>query len=114
MQLKMPTLAQTYAFGRHVVSYAAGAVTMAAAVHVINGDQSSSLLAAITQIYNGVTSIAGGIATIVSVSAGLYAAWSSSPLSQLLAVARSAAVKQIVVASPATADAVPSYKVVAK
>lgn len=114
MQIKMPTLGQTTAFGRHVVSYAMGAVTMAAALHVVNDGQASSLTTAITQIVNGVTSIAGGVATLISVGAGLYAAWSASPLSQLLAVAKNAEVKQVVVATPATADAVPSAKVVAK
>jgi hypothetical protein len=80
--MKMPTLGQASAFGRHVVSYAMGAITMAAAVHVVNGQDASSLTTAVSNIANGVTSIAGGIATIVSVAAGLYAAWSSSPLSQ--------------------------------
>lgn len=112
--MKMPTLAQQAAFGRHVVSYAMGAITMAAALHVVTGDQASSLTTAVTQISNGVVSIAGGIATLVSLGAGLYAAWSSSPLSQLLAVAKNADVKQVVVANPVTANAVPSDKVVAK
>lgn len=114
MQLKMPTYGQVIAFGRHVVSYAMGAVTMAAALHVVDNNQAASLTTAITQITNGVTSIAGGVATLITVLTGLYAAWSASPLSQLLAVAKNTEVKQVVVASPATADAVPSSKVIAK
>jgi len=112
MKLTMPTLAQSAAFGRHVVSYSMGAITAAAAVHAIDGGQASSLTGAVSQIASGVTSIAGGIATIVSVGAGLYAAWSASPLRQLLAAAANPNVQKVI--APAIADSVPSDKVVAK
>lgn len=112
--MKMPTLGQATAFGRHVVSYSMGAITMAAALHVVKDSDASSLTTAVTQISNGVVSIAGGLATIVSVGAGLWAAWSSSPLRQLLAVANNVEVKQVVLSNPATANAVPSDKVIAK
>lgn len=111
--MKMPTLGQWTAFGRHVVSYSMGAITVAAAGHLVSSQDASSLTTAVTQIANGVTSIAGGVATIISVGAGLWAAYSSSPLRQLLAVAKNPDVKQVIASAP-VANAVPSDKVVAK
>jgi len=111
--MNLPTTAQAAAFGRHVLSYSMGAITAAAALHVVDGGQASSLTTAVNQIATGVTSIAGGVATLVSVGAGLYAAWSASPLRQLLAAASNPAVKQII-AAPAAVDAADHDKVVAK
>lgn len=108
--MNLPTLGQASAFGRHVLSYAMGATTAAVALHVLSGEQGTSVAGAISQIASGIASITGGVATLVSVGAAVWAAWSASPLRQLLAAAANPQVAKIV--APAIADAVPSDKVV--
>lgn len=110
MNLSVPTLGQASAFGRHVLSYAMGATTAAVALHVINGDQGTTIAGAISQIASGITSIAGGVSTLIALGSGLYAAWTASPLRQMLAVAANPDVAKVV--APKIADAVPSAKVV--
>jgi len=108
--MNLPTMGQASAFGRHVVSYAMGAVTMAVAFHAISNQDGTSITGAIGQIVNGVTSIAGGVSTLIAVGSGIWAAWTASPLRQLLAVAANPDVSKVV--APTIADAVPSNKVV--
>jgi hypothetical protein len=110
--MKLPTLGQVASFGRHVVSYSAGAVTMAVALHAISGSDGASITGAVGQIVTGINSIAGGIATLLSIGTGLWAAWKQSPLSQLLAVASNPNVTKVV--APAIAESVPHDKVVAQ
>jgi hypothetical protein len=57
-----------------------------------------------------VTSIVGGVSTLIAIGSGLYAAWTASPLSQMLAVASNPDVAKVV--APKIADSVPSDKVV--
>jgi hypothetical protein len=89
MKLSFPTGAQVAAFGRHVASYAAGAVTVAVGLHFISPDQGSQIGDAIKGIINGVASIVGGVATLLSIGAGLYASWTASPSSQASAIGAS-------------------------
>jgi hypothetical protein len=110
--MNLPTLAQASAFGRHVVSYAMGATTMLVAIHILNGDQGASVAGAIQQIASGITSIAGGVATLISIGTGIWAAWTASPKQQLLAVAANPDVAKVV--APTIAASVPSDKVVAQ
>ena len=84
--MNLPSQAVVAAFGRHVLSYAAGAVTVAAALHVVSPDQANSLSTAITQIVSGVQTAMGGVATVVSVGAGLYAAWTATSRSRIAAI----------------------------
>src|SRR5262249_30557641 len=100
----IPEKSSVIAFGRHVISYAAGAVTVAAALHVITPDQAHSLTDAIGQIITGVQTAAGGIATIVSIGSAFYAGWSATKTSQLKAVAANPEVKAIVTNTIAAAD----------
>lgn len=107
------TLAQFNAFGRNAVSYAAGAVTVLMSLGFLSNVDGSKITEALTQIASGVTTAAGGIATLVTVFAGLYAAWTARPNGQIAAVAANPDVKKIVTDSK-TADASPSDKVVSK
>lgn len=111
MNLSFPTGAQLAAFGRHIVSYAAGAATAGVAIHFLTPDQGSQLTAGITNIVNGVDSIVGGVATLVAVGSALYAAWTASPKSQIKAVAANPDVSKVI-AAPAVANSIPSNKVV--
>jgi hypothetical protein len=110
MNLSLPTGAQLAAFGRHVASYAAGAVTVGVGLHFLTPDQGTQIGNAVTGIVNGVESIVGGVVTLVSIGAGLYAAWTASPTSQVKAVAANPDVQKVI-ASPSVAAAVPNAKV---
>jgi hypothetical protein len=92
----VPSLAVVEAFGRHVPSYIAGAVTMAVGFAVVTPDQGHQIGDALTAIYNGVTSIAGGVSTLVAVGSGLYAGWTATHASQIKAVAAMPNVAKIV------------------
>ena len=91
MKLSIPTGAQVAAFGRHVASYAAGAVTVAVGLHFISPEQGSQIGDAINGIINGVASIGGAVATLLSIGAGLYASWTASPSSQAASIGASSA-----------------------
>ena len=105
----VPSLSVVEAFGRHVPSYIAGAVTMAVGFAVIKPDQGHQIGDALTAIYNGITSIAGGVSTLVAVGSGLYAGWTATHASQIKAVAAMpnvAKIVPIVNADPASAVAI--------
>lgn len=86
MNLSLPSLAQLAAFGRHVATYAAGAVTVGIGLHILTPDQGSQIGSAVTGILNGVASIAGGLASLVAIGSGLYAAWTASGTKQAAAI----------------------------
>jgi hypothetical protein len=111
MNISFPTGAQLAAFGRHVVSYGAGAVTAGVAIHFLSPDQGSQITQALTGIVNGVNSIVGGVATLIAVGSGIYAAWTASPSSQIKAVAKNPDVSKVI-AAPTVANSIPSNKVV--
>lgn len=113
----MLTTEQWTAFGRHVVSYAAGAATMAVGLggvavtmHAITADQATQLGTAFQALAEGIKTIVGAVATIASVGAGVWAAYTASKGSQAAALAKDPGT--IVVTDPATAKAVPAGNVV--
>lgn len=107
MQLSLPTPDMMAAFGRHVVSYAAGAITVGVGFHVLSSDQGNSLGTAIGQVVSGVETTMGGLATIFSLGAGLYAAWTASPVSQAKSLVR-AVPGTTIMTDPAIAAATPA------
>lgn len=109
----MITFSQFTAFGRNAVSYVAGAVTALVSFGLLSNADGGKITEALTQIVTGVTTAAGGTATLVSIVAALYAARTASPASQIAAAAANPDVKKIVT-SAKTADASTSDKVVSK
>lgn len=109
----MPSKLQLTAFGRHVVSYGMGAVTVLAVTHSISSDQATNATNAITQISTGLASIVAGVTTLVSLISGLYAASSASLKSQIAAV-QAAPQAQVTVTDPKLAEGVPGVKVAGK
>lgn len=107
---------QYKAAGRHALSYAAGAVTAAAAIGLISQGDSTSLLSGLNQIVSGLEGIAKGVGVMAGVLVPIYtalkAAHSASPQEQIKTVAAMPEVKGIVVTA-AVAEATPSEKVVA-
>lgn len=109
--MNLPTQSQYISFGRHVISYAMGGITMFAALHLISGGDATNLTSALNQLSHGAAEVITALGTIIATVSGIYAAWSASPLSQLLAVAKQAAdpsspVKGVIVQNtPAGLDA---------
>ena len=83
----MITMGQAAAIGRHVATYTAGAVTAAAALHLLSGADAATIQTSLQHIENGVTEIATGLGPIIGLVSAAYAAWSASRKSQVKAVA---------------------------
>lgn len=106
--------AQIAAVGRHVLSFAMGAVAMASIAHVISADQANSLSGAFNQIATGLSSVFAGVATLVSVGTAAYAAYTASTKNQISAAASHPEVSSIVVTNQSLATSIPNDKVTAK
>jgi len=106
MKIGMPSGASLISFGRVTLSYAMGAVTMAAGFHFITQNQAQSIGQAIEQIANGITSIAGGVATLVTVGTGLWAAYRVSRGAQVTTVSNITGTHVVVDTNKAPADLV--------
>lgn len=102
--MNMPTMGQAAAFGRHVVSYSAGAITMLAGLHVISAGDATTISTSINQISSGVAQIAAGLAPLIAIGSAWYASWTASRKSQIAAVNATPGIK--VVAENATAQTV--------
>lgn len=105
---------QYKAAGKHAASYAAGGVTVAVAIGLLNSGQGVDATADINSITSGIESIAKGVAGILAIATPIYTAWkaanNASPAGQ--AAALTAAVPETrIITTPAIADAVPSDKV---
>lgn len=105
--MEMPTQAQLAAFGRHLLSYGAGAATAAAAFNLISSGQAMVITTSLQHIGNGVSEIAVGVAPLVSLATGLFAAWTASHKSLVEAVA--AIPGTTVVTTPQLAAATPDH-----
>ena len=71
MQINIPTSfnsAQLYAAGRHVLSFVMGGVAIGSIMHVISADQANALTGAFNQIATGLSSVAAGVATLVTMA----------------------------------------------
>jgi len=99
---------------RHVYTSAGTATAVLLAVGVISQGDATALANAVHQIGDGVSSIAAGVSALVPIGMGVWAAISASLGSRLQSIAKDPEVKQVVVATPAVADSVPSNKVVAQ
>lgn len=84
--MALPTQNQVVAAGRHLLTFAAGGIATAAALHAISPADATSATNALTQIGTGLASLIAGITTLIGVASGAYAAWSASPFSQIFAV----------------------------
>lgn len=103
---------QIIAFGRHVVTFIAGAVTLMATFNLITHDQANMLTSSFTQIVQSLGEISVAVAPIVALISGLYASRSASPANQLKAVVANEAVAKIEIKDPVVVGAIPSDKVV--
>lgn len=84
--MQLPTSGQVAAAGRHVVSFIAGGVTVAAGLHLLSGTNASTITTSVQHIEAGVAEIAAGLGPLVAILSGWYAAWSASHIQQLKSV----------------------------
>ena len=119
--MNTPTQEQWLSIGRHVAGYAGGAVSMFAALHLINAGDADKAATALTQISTGFSSIIGGIGTLMGIGATVYGFLTAGPLSMFFKGAKAVAADPQVVqqatvteqASIATAaQALPEIKAV--
>ena len=108
--LQVPSQIQLEAFGRHVVSYAMGAITVLAFTHIVSPDQAQSATTAITQISQGVALIISGGGTLVAFASALWATISASLRSQIASVQASPKA-QVTVSDPKLAAGIPGVQV---
>ena len=109
--MQLPSYAQAYAVGRHLLTAAGTVVATAAFLHLISGDDAGRIKDALSQIGTGVASLAAGIGTLVSIASASYAAYTASQQHQIASVAAMPEVHEIV-ATHDVAVAAPSEKVV--
>jgi hypothetical protein len=107
--MQLPNQSQIVAFGRHVISYSAGAVSAGMVLHLISTGQGQDLGEAIRQISTGVASIIAGAMTILATASGVWAAWKQSPFATLLQASKVIGNSgQIVLKDPKLAAALPA------
>lgn len=110
IQKYIPSASALAGFGRHVVTFVAGATAMAAGMHAISPDQATGIQTDVSGIVNGLTSVIGGVSGLIGIGMGLYAGWQSTNASKVAAVA--AVPGQKVLTDPATAASIPNPDVV--
>lgn len=77
---------QIAAISRHVVTYAMGAATAAAAFGLLNSNDVGTISTSLGEISDGVAKIAAGLAPLVAMASGVYAAWAASRKAQIASV----------------------------
>lgn len=77
---------QIKSISRHLVTYAMGAASALAALHVVSAGDATTISDSITKISGGVAGIVAGLAPLVAIGSATLAAWSSSHASQIAAV----------------------------
>jgi|HubBroStandDraft_6_1064221.scaffolds.fasta_scaffold65276_3 hypothetical protein len=113
--MQLPSEAQVVAFGRHVVSYSAGAVSAGVALHVLSEGDAKTIGDAVTTIFTSVTSIITALSTLAAVAMGIWAGVKSSPFAQLLAASKVLGTQgRIIVKDAQLADALPANVVAAQ
>jgi hypothetical protein len=101
-------VAQELAIGKHVVSYAAGALTM---VGILTTADSATLITSFDHIVNGVKEIAIGAGPLVALGMGLWARYNTSTKAQIASVAASPQVSTVIVKDPVLANSIPAQNV---
>lgn len=96
------TLDELLASGRHIVTFAAGALTTFGLTKAVNPDV---LITSFDHIFNGVKEIAVGVGPLAAAAMAWWATRKSSPASQVATVSAMPEVKAITVSDPALATA---------
>lgn len=99
---------QFKAAGRHVASFSAGAVVVAATWGLVSSAQANDINNALTLIFSGLDNLGKGVAALAAVLIPIYttlrAAHSASPASQVKEVVQNLSAPQITQAANEVAD----------
>lgn len=102
------TWPQYQAAGKHIASYVAGGVTMAAALHFISPQQAVDVNGNLKDIFSGLQQVATGVAGLVAFATPFYTAWraqhNSTPQAQALSLVKEVP-GTIIVTKPEVAEA---------
>lgn len=108
---------QIQAVGRHVASYAAGALTIAVAFRVLSPAQAADLQTNLDVLFDALTKLATAIGGIIGVLTPIYTAWraqkSASPVEKAKSLEQEVP-GTVIVTAPDIAKSVPSPNVVSK
>ena len=110
--MNLPTQNQVIAFGRHVMTFVTGMITLAVTFGYVTPDQATELKNSFNTIIQSVGTIANALGPIVFLISGYFASRSASPANQLKAVAANPTVARVEVKDPIVVGAIPSEKVV--
>jgi len=101
-------VAEQQAAGRHVLSYIAGGVTVAAAWGLISTHDASGITDNVTMIWEGIEQVLKGVAGLCAILVPIYtslrAAHTASPSEQVKAVVKNLSAPEITQAANAVAD----------
>lgn len=103
--MRIPTQDQVLASGRHVVTFAGGAVTAFAALHLITGGDAQSAAEALNKIGHGFAEIVTGLGALVGIVSATFAALSANPLWQLIKGSRAVAANPMIARQGNISDA---------
>jgi len=92
---------QYAAAGRHVLTFAMGAVTAAASIGIVTAGEAGTLTTSLGHIGTGVSELAAGLAPLIAMGSGLFATWSASHKSQIASINALPGVKVVAESVPA-------------
>jgi phage-related minor tail protein len=114
MTMQLPTSDQTNAALRHIYT-AVGTGVAVALFFGVSPDMAAKIAPAVHQIGDGFASIIAGVTALIPVATALYAAWTASPFSKLMAAKNNPEIKQVVTVAgtptAALADQIPGTKI---
>lgn len=112
--MRMPTSDEVNALLRHVYSSTATAISVLVLVGLSQGD-ATALGNAIHQIGDGIAKIVAGVAALIPIASGIYAAYTASPFARLLRAKANPEIAQVLVVpgtkTAALADSIPGDKI---
>ncbi len=103
--MRLPTQDQVLASGRHVITFAGGAVTAFASLHLITAGDAQSAADALNKIGHGFAEIITGLGVLAGIISGLFAALSANPLWQFIKGSRAVAANPTIVKQANISDA---------
>ena len=110
--MRFPTIPETAAFSRHIITYGGGVLTGAVALGLATPEQASATTQALKDLAHGVGEVGAALATIADTGMGIWAGVKASFPSRAASVAANPQVAAVVMKDEAAAAAIPSPKVV--
>jgi hypothetical protein len=103
--MRLPTQDEVLASGRHVITFAAGGVTVFASLHLLTAGDAQSAADALNKIGSGFAEIITGLGTLAGIISAAFAALSANPLWQLIKGSRAVAANPEIIKQANVSDA---------